>query len=517
MLQYEELLSSEQSRAQDQQATIAELQGQIQALQESMSSQKDLPSVPSEGVTQEGKNLREKVFNYIPGTVNTHRGAAVYDSPDQPYSFQRHVRFGDRFKQPDLESDVEESGVTANIPKTIPSKIPVRSSTPFRGVSEGPMNRTFDVSGISPTNLGAAHDAATIAAEVSAAAAAQVSKEFWHMREPKITKLCGGYSADAELVFRSWRADILTNIHDRELDNKSAIQLIKEQTLDNARREVEFQLDLCGGVITYEDLLKHLSITFQGGDNEANLLAEFYSHAQKTKETEEAFADELQILACKVIIKKPDFRVNLDSTLKQRYASQLLDRNSASIAKTLLVQMSKCSFTEFRNELARVLDTRCKAIVKASLKPITTKAIEVKEDDEQDAPPPPYKSLNKPSTSIIKKDKKIHVQSAQIKDLQQKLDQAVAENSQIRELLSPATLTTAFSNALSATKTRFASQPGSRTNQNQNQQFMPKPFLGKPRPSKLAAGKDGSINPDQTCRYCKDTGHLLENCLRLEA
>ena len=96
------------------------------------------------------------------------------------------------------------------------------------------MNKTFDVSGISPTNLGVAHDAATIAAEVSAAAAAQVSKEFWHMREPKITKLHGRYSADAEMVFRSWQVDILANIRERELDNKSAIQLIKEQTLDNA-------------------------------------------------------------------------------------------------------------------------------------------------------------------------------------------------------------------------------------------------------------------------------------------
>ena len=96
------------------------------------------------------------------------------------------------------------------------------------------MNKTFDISGISPTNLGAAHDAAMIPAEVSAAAAAQASKEFQRMREPKITKLHSGYSADAELVFRSWRADILANIHDRELDNKSAIQLIKEQTLDNA-------------------------------------------------------------------------------------------------------------------------------------------------------------------------------------------------------------------------------------------------------------------------------------------
>ena len=94
----------------------------------------------------------------------------------------------------------------------------------------------------------------------------------------------------------------------------------------------------------------------------------------------------------------------------------------------------------------------------------------------------------------------------------------MAENSQVRELLSPATLTTAFSNALSATKTRFTSQAGSRTtSRNSSQQYTPKPFLGKPRPSELAAGKDGNLNPDQTCRYCKDTGHLLENCLRLDA
>ena len=510
VLQYEELLSSEQSRAQDQQATIAELEGQIQAMQESLLSQKDLPSVPSEGVTQEGENLREKAFNYVPSTVNTRRSAAVYDSSDQPYSFQKHVRFRDMFKQPDLESDEEESGITANVPKITTSQIPARSSTPYRRVSEGPMNRTFEVSGITPTNLGAVHGAATIAAEVSAAAAAQASKEFRRMWEPKITKLRGGYSADAELVFRSWQADILANIHDRELDNKSTIQLIKEQTLDNARREVKFQLDLCGGIITYEDLLKHLSVAFQGGNDEASLLAEFYSRVQKMKETEEAFADELQILACKVIVKKPDFRVNLDSTLKQRYASQLLDRNSASIAKTLLVQMSKCSFTEFQNELARVLDTRRKAIVKASLKPVSTKAIEVEEDEEQDAPLPSTKSSNKPSTSTIKKDKKIHAQSAQIKDLRQKLDQAVAENSQIRELLSPATLTTAFSNALSATKTRFTSQSGSRaTNQNSNQ-FTPKSFLGKLRPSQLAAGKDGNTNPINPAVIVKILGICLK-------
>ena len=100
------------------------------------------------------------------------------------YSFQKHVRFGDRLNQLDLESDIAgpgtagTTGTTPISPDTVPTQLPAHSSTPFCGVSQGPMNRTFDVSGISPTNFGAAQDAAMIAAEVSAAAVAQASKEF---------------------------------------------------------------------------------------------------------------------------------------------------------------------------------------------------------------------------------------------------------------------------------------------------------------------------------------------------
>ena len=46
-----------------------------------------------------------------------------------------------------------------------------------------------------------------------------------------------------------------------------------------------------------------------------------------------------------------DFQVNLDNTMKQRYASQLYDRSNASIAKALLLQMPSVSFTQYSNEL----------------------------------------------------------------------------------------------------------------------------------------------------------------------
>ena len=75
---------------------------------------------------------------------------------------------------------------------------------------------------------------------------------------------------------------------------------------DSAQCKVELQIDLCGRDIQYQDLLEHLSVTFQGGDDEANILAEFYSHSKKPREMEEAFVNELQLLAHKVINKKPE-------------------------------------------------------------------------------------------------------------------------------------------------------------------------------------------------------------------
>ena len=290
-----------------------------------------------------------------------------YESQDQAFSFQKQVRFEDNNSSPKL-GPVTNSGEgrpTPSLP-VIPPRLsdisgilhpphpPHLASTPYWVPIQ---DCTFDIEPSAPL-VNESRQVANIAAEVLAAAATQASKEFRQMREPKITKLKGGYSADAELMFRSWKSDIVANITDRELDNKAAIQLIKEQTLDNARREVEFQLDLCGGNITYQDLLLHLGVAFQGGDDEANVLAEFYSQRQYAKESEESFADELQLLARKVISKKPDFRVNLDSTMKQRYASQLYDCSNVSIVKALLLQMPTVPFTQYRNELARVLGTR---------------------------------------------------------------------------------------------------------------------------------------------------------------
>ena len=160
-----------QSHTHDHQLAIAQSQEQVQVLQVSLVSQRDLPLVDT---SQREVDLWEEVFDFIPVMVNTNRGTAVYHSPDQPFQFQKQVRFGDRPHQPDLELDAASSGPQA-------SHIPSYASSPFCGSSQVPLNCTFDVSGIPVSHIGNAQDAATIVAEVLAAAAAQASKELWHM------------------------------------------------------------------------------------------------------------------------------------------------------------------------------------------------------------------------------------------------------------------------------------------------------------------------------------------------
>ena len=131
--------------------------------------------------------LHQEVFNILPGTVNQCRGAAQYESQDQAFSFQKQVRFEDNNSSPEL-GPVMNSGEgrpTLSLPVILPRlsdisgilHTPHHSSTPNRTV---PRDHTFDVE---PTAalIDESRYAATIAAEVSAAVAAQASKEFRQM------------------------------------------------------------------------------------------------------------------------------------------------------------------------------------------------------------------------------------------------------------------------------------------------------------------------------------------------
>ena len=99
VMEYREQLAiakkDRQLKDHEHQQVVHKLQDQVHALELSLAGQATLPSVRH---TQEGADLWKEVFDYLPGTVNTRRGAAMYDTQDQAFSFRKQVRFGTGLK-----------------------------------------------------------------------------------------------------------------------------------------------------------------------------------------------------------------------------------------------------------------------------------------------------------------------------------------------------------------------------------------------------------------------------------
>ena len=132
--------------------------------------------------------------------------------------------------------------------------------------------------------------------------------EFKKLQEPKVAKFKGGYSSDSSLVFQSWLKDIRVYTMECHLSQWEAIQLVKDYTSEQARSEVEYYLGLTPKEEqSFQGLIDHLSLAFQSCEAVSSLIADFYNRFQKTRETEDAFADELQILVGKIVARKPEF------------------------------------------------------------------------------------------------------------------------------------------------------------------------------------------------------------------
>ena len=174
--------------------------------------------------------------------------------------------------------------------------------------------------------------------------------EFQKMWELKISKLKGGYSSSAGLSFQSWLKDIPVNVEDRRLTEREAIQLVKDFTAERAQDEVEFYM----GMVAEEDqsfkgLTDHLCDVFQSDETLSELISNFYGQSQKTRETEDTFADDLQVLARKIIVHKPSFRKEANQQLKAQYAHKLQDQYYAAMAHSALQSSpEEESFTQFR-------------------------------------------------------------------------------------------------------------------------------------------------------------------------
>ena len=97
-------------------------------------------------------------------------------------------------------------------------------------------------------------------------------------------------------------------IKDRDLTDSEGIQLAREFTEGKARQQVDFYLDT-NPVQNIQGLIEHLTAVFSSGEDEAGIKSEFYSREQLVKESEDDFAEALQILSSQNPHYQPKFPV----------------------------------------------------------------------------------------------------------------------------------------------------------------------------------------------------------------
>ena len=472
---------------------LSELMAQHQAILTSLPERpqpQSLPVSPPHNLAR----LREEVLDVLPGTVNTVRGAA--DKVGQVSDLGNLQTFAEDTLHDILEEEQEE------IPVTPQRRVRFETSTPVVRPVERPRER------IQPSkvpqvpsvekSLSRYPEARDLFEEGFSRSLQAAATEFKKLREPKVAKFKGGYSSDASLIFQSWLKDIRVYTIERRLSQWEAIQLVKDYTSEQARSEVEYYLGLTPEEEqSFQGLIDHLSLAFQSCETVSSLIADFYNRFQKTRETEDAFADELQILVRKIVARKPEFIHEANQALKHQYAQNLRDPYFGVVARgQCLSSPDSESFTQFRGRLALMFNSRGKQ--QRARATVSATAAECGDVEHL-------------SHNSRQRQSKIDAQAAEIAQMKTELNKALQENKQLKNLFSQDKMVEAMTKAVSSMTVQSRPSLSSKGTQYQGASS----FIGRPRPPQLARGADGTLLPSITCNYCKDTGHFKDNCVRL--
>ena len=244
--------------------------------------------------------LRGEIEDVLPGTVNVVRGAA-----------ERAGQVPDLGNLPTLRRDMLEDILAEQeeeeVPVTPQRWVRFSTSTPIVRPVEQPreMTQSSRVSQVPSVEKGLSENPEPkrdLYEEGFSCSLQAAATEFKKLREPKVAKFKGGYSSDASLVYQSWLKDIWVYTIEHHLSQQEAIQLVKDYTSKQARSEVEYYLGLTPKEeLSFQGLIDHLSLAFQSCKMVSSLIADFYNWSQKIWETEDAFADELQVLVRKIV------------------------------------------------------------------------------------------------------------------------------------------------------------------------------------------------------------------------
>ena len=186
-----------------------------------------------------------------------------------------------------------------------------------------------------------------------------LASEFKQTREPKIQKFRGGTSSGALLMFKSWMQDIKCAIKDQNLNNDKALQLIKEFSEGCARDNINFYLEVTDKP-SVDGLFKNLCQVLSSGEDGQQMLAEFYSPVQNPKESVKEFGKSLLQITRKIMTAKPEFKADIDNTLKARFTDGLRDHYHQAMARKMICSRPTLGYVAYKSEVLKALGPNVK-------------------------------------------------------------------------------------------------------------------------------------------------------------
>ena len=411
------------------------------------------------------RTLKKDIFEFVPGTVNLQRGGAVDNTSidwSEPVIKPKHVTFATSTPMKPTAEDTKEEILALPLDSVVASSaIPRQPSS------------TVDHSTIN------------------------VLSELRKIKEPRLQKLKGGTTSSAQLFFSGWLKEVKNTIQDRDLSDTEGIQLIREFTESKARQEVDFYMDTNPNQ-TVEGLVEHLSMAFSSGEDEASIKSEFYSRKQLARESEEDFAEALQLLARKILIVNKKFQSEVNTALVNQFASGLRDDIIRPLARDLVRRQQDISFIKFRAEVANLSGSRQK---KGTVKVASNR---VEEEEDQ-------RPTKRAKTEDIQLSQQIKALMETNKNLASQIEHfTTVTTHQVQG---------ATTQAVGFQQKSYQQKGGGRGQPHVDPTGKSKDgntYLGKYQEPIPTKGLDGNLNVAENCNYCKNPGHLLENCKKLD-
>ena len=90
------------------------------------------------------------------------------------------------------------------------------------------------------------------------------------------------------------------------------------------------------------------------------MLAEFYSRIQGSKESVKEFGEWLLQNACKIMTAKPEFKTDINNTLKAHFADRLKDHYHQAIAREMIRLRPALSYVVYKAEVLKSLGQNIK-------------------------------------------------------------------------------------------------------------------------------------------------------------